>query len=436
MNQQPGTAMNRNREVGGHRRHLLVTNDFPPKIGGIQNYLWELWRRLPDAVASVYTTPYGGTAAFDSAQPFAIERSPEPWLIPYPWLGSRVRRLQAETASELVLFDPAVPVGALGPGLGLPYGVVLHGAEVTIPGRLPVLRSVLGRTLRGASLVVSAGRYALDEAERCAGGPVPSVVIPPGVDSERFRPATADQRAKTRAEYGLAEDDVVLAVVSRLVPRKGMETLIRASAEVARRASDDAHRRTDVRHDLGHDLRNDRQNDRHTDRRHEQGNNRGGGLLRVVIGGTGRSRNDLVDLARRLNAPVDLPGRLSDEQVVELYGAADMMAMLCNERWFGLEQEGFGIVFLEAAAAGIPQIAGRSGGAHEAVADGETGLIVDDPLDVRATADAIEALIDDPQRRRAMGVAARTRAVERFDYARLATDLTEAIDRCLLRPAQ
>ncbi|MGH1488236.1 MAG: glycosyltransferase family 4 protein [Acidimicrobiales bacterium] len=378
------------------RRHLLVTNDFPPKIGGIQNYLWELWRRLPTGVATVYATPYAATAAFDARQPFPIERSPEPWLIPYPWLPSRVRRLTVETDSELVLLDPAVPVGAIGPGLGLPYGVVLHGAEVTIPGRLPGLNTILGRTLRGASLVVSAGQYALTEAERCAGQALPAVVIPPGVDSDRFRPLNPEIRAKTRAEYGIADDQVLLAVVSRLVPRKGMETLIRAAAEVNRRREC------------------------------------GAASLQVVIGGTGRQSRELADLVTELQAPVLLPGRLSDDAVAQLYGAADMMAMLCNERWFGLEQEGFGIVFLEAAAAGIPQIAGRSGGAHEAVSDGETGLIVDDPTDVRAVADAIERLVDDPDLRRKMGEAARKRAVEHFDYSHLAEQLQQAIDGCQL----
>lgn len=390
------------------RRHLLVTNDFPPKIGGIQNYLWELWRRLPGGAGSVYTTPHAGTAAFDSRQPFAIERSPEPWLIPYPWLPNRVRRLATETNSELVLLDPAVPVGAIGPGLGIPYGVILHGAEVTIPGRLPALRSVLGRTLRGASLVVSAGQYALDEAERCVGDSLPSVVIPPGVDAERFKPVTQEQRAKIRADYGVTEDEVLLAVVTRLVPRKGMETLVRAAAEVSRRRS--------------------------TSHMNTAAGAEPMASLRVVIGGTGRQQSDLADLITELQAPVQMPGRLSDEAVAELYGGADMMAMLCNERWFGLEQEGFGIVFLEAAAAGLPQIAGRSGGAHEAVADGETGIIVGDPTDVRATADAIENLLDNPSKRLEMGAAARRRAVEQFDYGRLAQSLQEAIDLTNLDP--
>jgi phosphatidylinositol alpha-1,6-mannosyltransferase len=373
-----------------------VTNDFPPKIGGIQNYLWELWRRLPQDVASVYTTPYSATAAFDARQPLAIQRSAEPWLIPYPWLAGRVRRLADAARAELILLDPAIPLGAIGPRLGRPYGVVLHGAEVTIPGRLPVLGHNLANTLRRATLVVSAGRYALDEAERCAGRSLPSVVIPPGVDSERFTPPSAEARAKARARYGLGPDDVLLATVSRLVPRKGMATLVRAAAEVgARRGNGDR------------------------------------SSFRVIIGGTGRQAAELASLAADLAAPVEFTGRLSDDEVVELYQAADLMAMLCNERWFGLEQEGFGIVFLEAAAMGLPQVAGRSGGAHEAVEHDVTGLIVDDPTSVKAAADAIERLVDDPDLRRRLGAEARRRAVDRFDYQRLAGHLQAAVDASL-----
>ena len=379
------------------RRHLLVTNDFPPKIGGIQNYLWELWRRLPEGAASVYTTPHSGTAAFDVVQPFPIERSPEPWLIPYPWLAARVRKMVRATETELVLFDPAIPVGAIGPSLGLPYGVVLHGAEVTIPGRVQPAKQILAKTLRSASLVVSAGQYALDEAERCAGRPLPSVVVPPGVDAQRFAPAAPERRRETRQRYGVADNEVLVATVSRLVPRKGMETLILAAAELARRLATN------------------------------------GPEFHVVIGGSGRQASDLSQLVERTGAPVQLPGRLSDQEVVDLYGAADLMAMLCNERWFGLEQEGFGIAFLEAAAAGLAQVAGRSGGAHEAVVHDVTGIIVDNPTDVTAAADALERLIREPETRSKMGIAARQRAVEQFGYDALALRLQDAINRAELR---
>ncbi|NIS29718.1 MAG: DUF1730 domain-containing protein, partial [Actinobacteria bacterium] len=178
----------RTRPVGSDAvvRHLLVTNDFPPKIGGIQNYLWELWRRLPPDDVVVHTTPYEGAAAFDAEQAYTVIRSPEPWLLPQPLLARRVDRLAREHEVELVVIDPAVPAGLIGPHLSVPYATVLHGAEVTVPGRLPVTRTLLNRVLRHAVGVVAAGDYSLAEAERSLGRSLESVVVPPGVDTERF----------------------------------------------------------------------------------------------------------------------------------------------------------------------------------------------------------------------------------------------------------
>ena len=370
------------------RRHLLVTNDFPPKVGGIQSYLWELWRRLPPEDTTVYCTPHEHSVAFDARHDFRIERSPEPVLLPYPWLVRRVRDMADEVGAELIMLDPAVPLGIIGPFLDRPYGVVLHGAEVTVPGRLPVARQVLRRVLLGASLVVAAGDYALAEAERCAGRPLPAVVIPPGVDTTRFTPPDPASRSAAREAYGFGVDDVVIASVNRLVPRKGMDVLIDAVAEVSR-----------IRPQI-----------------------------RLVIGGTGRKFDELNDRADRSGARIELMGRLDDLEVPRLYGAADMMAMLCHDRWGGLEQEGFGIVFLEAAACGLPQIAGRSGGAADAVADGQTGIVVDEPTSTDAVVAALLALIDDPGRRKQLGAAARLRACEDFDYDVLAARLQRGID--------
>ena len=378
------------------KRHVLVTNDYPPKIGGIQNYLWELWRRLPADSFAVYTTPYHGAATFDAAQAYPIERSPEPVIGPYPWLIDRIDRFASANDAELVIIDPALPLGALGPRLAHPYGVVLHGAEVTIPGRLPMSRQLLGSTLRSASLVVSAGQYALTEAERCAGRQLPAVVIPPGVDSARFTPPDVETRRKARDRFGLSDDQLVVASVNRLVPRKGMDTLVRASIELDRRL-----------------------------RAEPAGQLRG---ARVLIGGRGRHQRHLDRLITELAAPVDLLGRIDDDAVVELYQAADTMAMLCRDRWFGLEQEGFGIVFLEAAAAGLPQVAGRSGGAHEAVVDGKTGFVVDEPSNVADVVDALERLARSPELRSELGRAARARVEAEFDYAHLAARLALAID--------
>ena len=369
-------------------KHLLVTNDFPPKIGGIQSYLWELWRRLPADEAAVLTTPYAGAAEFDAAAPIHIERIEQPVMLPTPGLAARIDETAARLGADLVILDPALPVGHLGPRLARPYGVILHGAEITVPGRVPGPRHALARVLRGAELVIAAGGYPADEGERAARRGLPVVVVPPGVDTDRFVPLEDAERAAVRKQFGIAPESTLVVSVSRLVPRKGMDVLIRAAARLAPIHPE----------------------------------------LEVVIGGSGRDRARLERLVAELAAPVRLVGRVDDADLPGLYGAADVFAMDCRNRWMGLEQEGFGIVFLEAAACGVPQIAGESGGAAEAVLDGVTGLVVDDPRSVSQLADALRALIIDPERRAAMAAAGRRRAEEEFAYDVLAERLRAAIE--------
>jgi phosphatidyl-myo-inositol dimannoside synthase len=350
-------------------KHLLVTNDFPPKVGGIQNYLWELWRRLPPDDAVVLTTPYAGTAVWDREQAFRIVRTREPVLLPQPWLARRIDQLATEVGAELVVLDPALPVGLVGPWLKHPYGLVLHGAEVTVPGRLPFTKPLLSK-----------GRHA-------AGRDLPIVHVPPGVDVDRFHPRTDAERAATRAKYGIPTDALMVLGQSRLVPRKGFDVLLRAAATLTGKHP----------------------------------------ALQVVIGGSGRDRARLEKVAREAGAPAIFLGRVPEEDLAAMHGAADVFAMLCRNRWGGLEQEGFGIVFLEAAASGVPQLAGRSGGAAEAVVDNETGLIVDNPESVADVADALDRLLADGHLRATLGKAARQRAEEVFTYDTLALRLAEAL---------
>jgi phosphatidylinositol alpha-1,6-mannosyltransferase len=368
-------------------KHLLVTNDFPPKIGGIQSLLWEWWRRLPSDRFAVLTSPYHGADRFDADQPYRIERVPEPVLLPHPLMVRRVNALAAEFGAELVVLDPAVPLGLIGPSLDLPYDVVLHGAEVTVPGRLPGSKQGLAYVLRNARHVVAAGTYPAAEAERAAGRPLPTTVVPPGVDTRRFRPLTPAERDETRRRFGLPVDARVIVGVSRLVPRKGFDTAIRAVARLM---------------------------DSHPD-------------VVLAIAGTGRDDERLRRLAAELGAPVRFLGRVGHDDLPFVYGCADVFTMLCRNRWGGLEQEGFGIVFVEAAACGVPQVAGDSGGAAEAVADGETGLIVRHPERVDEAVDALRRLLDDDAERARMAAAARHRAETEFDYDVLAARLGEAL---------
>ncbi len=373
--------------------HLLVTNDFPPKVGGIQVYLWELWRRLdPSSFAVLTAASHPDAAAFDAEQAdrgIRIERVSAKVLLPTPSLVRRIRELAERVGADLVLLDPAFPLGLIGPHLGMPYGVILHGAEVAIPGRMPVSRSLMAHVIRGSSIVVSAGGYPAAEARRAVRGRgmPPVVEIPPGVDLDRFAPMDAPQRARARADLGLPGDGPLVVSVSRLVPRKGMNVLVDAAATLA---------------------------DSYPD-------------LTVVIAGRGRDAERLAARVAESGAPVRLLGGVSDEDLPRLVGAADVFAMLCRNRWLGLEQEGFGIVFLEAAAAGVPQVAGASGGAGEAVEDGVTGVLVRRPTEANDVARAIAGLLDDPARRARMGEAARRRAEASFDYDLLASRLAKSL---------
>jgi phosphatidylinositol alpha-1,6-mannosyltransferase len=368
-------------------KHLLVTNDFPPKIGGIQSLLWEWWRRLPPDQFAVLTSPYRGADAFDAAQPFRIERVREPVLLPHPLMVRRVDDLAREIGADFVVLDPALPLGLVGPSLRLPYDVVLHGAEVTVPGRLPASRQALGHVLRHARHIVAAGGYPALEAERAAGRSLPITIVPPGVDTHRFCPVDEATRVATRERFGLPVDAQLIVSISRLVPRKGFDTAIRAVARLRRTHPDAV----------------------------------------LAIAGHGRDEARLRRLATGLDAPVHFLGRVAHDDLPLVYACGDVFAMLCRNRWGGLEQEGFGIVFVEAAACGVPQVAGDSGGAAEAVDDGVTGAVVHDPEDIDHVVRVLAGMLDDPARRAGMALASRERALAEFSYDVLAARLATAL---------
>ena len=354
---------------------LLVTNDFPPKLGGIQSVLWEMWRRLPAAETTVFTTPYDGDAQWDAQQNFRIVRSRDKVLLPTPWVHRVAQHLALDVGADVVFLDPMLPLGAIGPRLRdqTPYVVVAHGAEITGYGRVRPINLLARRVLRQAAGVVAFGHYPMAECVRAAAQPLRGVVIPPGVDTQRFQPIDAQTRVATRARFGLSLDRPVVLGLSRQVPRKGFDVLIESIAG------------------LGRDVQ-------------------------LAIGGSGRDRDRLEKIAGEHNVAVRFLGRVDDADLPALFGCVDVFSMLCRgDRWGGLEVEGFGIVFMEAAACGVPQVAGRSGGSHEAVADGETGFVVE-PRDVNSVRVALRSLLDDAGLRAKMGKAARERACNEFSY--------------------
>jgi phosphatidyl-myo-inositol dimannoside synthase len=365
---------------------LLVTNDFPPKHGGIQSYLYELWRRLPADQTTVLTTAFPDAAAWDAQQDFRIERIGQKVMLPTPQIARRIDALAREVDASVIFLDPMLPLGLVGPKLtAAPYVVIAHGSEITGYARLPGSSALARRVMRNAAAVVAAGSYPARASTDAAGRALAGVLIPPGVDGERFQPADAEARAATRRRFGLDPERPLVLGVSRLVPRKGFDVVIDAMSTLP-------------------------------------GFGRDGPQL--AIAGAGRDRRRLEHRAR---GRVQFLGRVPDADLPALYACADVFAMCCRDRWRGLEAEGFGIVFLEAAACGVPSVAGRSGGSHEAVADGETGYVVE-PHDVDAVRAAIGRLLDDGQLRLQMGEAARQRAIGEFANDRLAT-LLEPVAR-------
>ena len=368
------------------KKHLLVTNDYPPKIGGIQNYLWELWRRLPSDRVTVFTPNHPEAASFDATQEHRILRSKRRVFLPTRQLATEIKELAKEVEAELIVLDPALPLGHLAPALELPYAIVAHGAEITVPGRLPGVRYLLGRVLRNAEFVITAGGYPAREASRAAGRALTTIEIPPGVDQSRFVPRDLDERMRYREGLGFSQDPLVVGV-SRLVPRKGFDMAIEAVGSL----------------------------------RHEVPG------IQLAIVGAGRDRRRLERISKKLNSPVKFLGRVADSELPSVFAMGDLFVMPCRNRWGGLEQEGFGIVFAEAAAAGVPQVAGRSGGAHEAVVDGITGIVVDNPREASEVADAVLSILQNPEKANQMSRESRKRATDSLSYDLLADRLEKTL---------
>lgn len=371
------------------RRLLVVTNDFPPRPGGIQSFVHGVVSRLPADRVVVLTSRWGDWAGFDATQPYPVVRHDTSMLLPTPAVRRHATAVWHEYHCTDVWFGAAAPLGLLAASLrrcgAVRIVATTHGHE---PGwaALPLLRGVLRRIAGHVDAMTYLGEYTRRRLAPALGPYADRLHrLAPAVDAGLFVPDQDGERI--RREAGLTDGPVVVCV-ARLMPRKGQDVLVRALPRVRAAVP-------------------------------------GTGLL--LVGG-GPARGRLTRLARRhgVSDHVVLRGSVPTTALPAWYAAGDLFAMPCRDRWRGLDVEGLGMVFLEAAACGLPVVVGDSGGAPDALLPGRTGLLVDG-RDVTAVADAVGSLLADPERAAAMGRAGREWVTREWSWDRTVARLVELL---------
>jgi len=370
-------------------RGLLLTNTFPPRVGGREAYLFQIFTRLTPPTVVVTPDREGDWEAFDRESPLRVVRvQPEGprWF----YEGGRRRRLSWFAALtglrwrervDVIHCGVALPDGMSGwllkRTLGCPYIVYTYAKEITSPLPMKRLYSDRQQTLQEADRVVTISQYTRGELIRLGVDPARIVMVYPGVDATCFQP-DGEARQRIRARHDLS-DRPVLLTVARLIPRKGHDQVIEAMPLILSQVPEAVY----------------------------------------LIVGSGPAEEHLRTLAqsRGVAERVIFVGAVSDEDLPAYYNAADLFLMPNREE--GGDVEGFGIVFLEANACNKPVIGGRSGGTVDAVADGETGYLVD-PYSPEAIAEAAICLLTDPTLARRMGERGRERVQREFSWERAA----------------
>jgi phosphatidylinositol alpha-1,6-mannosyltransferase len=370
-------------------RTLVVTNDFPPRQGGIQTFVAALLARRPPDSLVVLASDAPGAAAHDAELPYPVVRRPTGMLLPTRGAARQAVALAHRFGCDSAFFGAAAPLGLLAPALrsaGVRHLVgATHGHEtgwVALPGSRQVMRRIAG----DLDVLTYISEYTRSRLAPALDGCTRLAQLSPGVDVDRFTPAV--DGAVVRRRHGLGEGPVVVCV-SRLVARKGQDVLVAGWQRVLAR---------------------------HPEAR-----------LLLVGGGPAEHSLRRAVAARGLERSVVLTGPVPAEGLPVYYAAGDVFAMPCRTRRGGLDVEGLGMVFLEAAACGLPVVAGTSGGAPEAVQEGLTGTIVE-PRSAEAVATAIGDLLADPARAAAMGAAGRSWVEQRWSWSRIAATFAELLD--------
>jgi len=375
-------------------RTLVVTNDFPPRVGGIESFVLSMVRRLPPEQVVVHTARQLGDAAFDATLSFPVVRDPSKIMLPTPAITRRSIAIARDIGCDSVWFGAAAPLGLMAHQLKTRAGVrrtvaTTHGHEVwwaSTPGTRAMLRRI-GDTNDVLTYLGTYTRHRIARALSAKAG-ARMVQLTPGVDDLAFHPGV--DGSGVRDAHGLADRPVVVCV-SRLVARKGQDMLIRSLPAIHRRVPDAA----------------------------------------VLIVGDGPQRGDLEKLVGKLGLGGDVvfTGAKAWVDTPGYFAAGDVFAMPTRTRKAGFEVEGLGIVYLEASACGLPVVVGDSGGAPDAVQDGVTGYVVNGraPDEI---ADRVSTLLLDRELAGQMGERGRRWVEQRWRW----DDLAAELERLLVSP--
>lgn len=371
--------------MSADRRLLVVTNDFPPRPGGIQSFLSGVVSRLPAEQVVVLTSRWREWESWDAQLPYTVIRHDTSVLLPTtPVRRHAVEVFGAEGCTD-VWFGAAAPLGLLAPALRKAGArrivATTHGHEAGWT-TIPALRLLLRRVASGVDVLTYLGDYTKTRLAAAIGRHADRLQrLVPAVDTDLFKPD--HDGVAIRRELGWSERPVVVCV-SRLMPRKGQDVLVEALPEIRRQVPDAA--------------------------------------LLLVGGGPSRSRIEELAVKHQVTEHVHVTGSVPFDRLPAYYGAGDVFAMPCRERLAGLDIEGLGMVFLEAAACGLPVVAGKSGGSSDALVDGETGRLVDGRSRAEVTT-AVCGLLTDPREAARMGERGREWVNARWTWEHTVNDL-------------
>lgn len=372
---------------------LVITNDFPPRAGGIQSFVHGLVERQPAGSMVVFAPKWSGSAKFDAGLDFPVVRYPHSVMLPTLGVARRCREIAKEYGCTRVLFGATAPLGLLARGLrksGIDRIVgITHGHEAawaSTPGSREVIRKIGENT----DTITYLGEY----TRNLLAEPLdPQTVarmrrLVPGVDADTFNPGMRPDGQQLRERYGLVDRRVIVCV-SRLMPRKGQDTLIHALPVIRRQVPDAA--------------------------------------LLIVGGGPYRKKLDELVASTHQQDHIVVTGSVPFSELPAHYAAGDVFAMPCRTRNKGWDVEGLGIVYLEASATGLPVVSGDSGGAPDAVVPGETGIVVPGGSPVAVARPLIE-LLSDPAKAARMGAAGRSWIEADWQWTTMATRLERLLD--------